>query len=172
MDYEASLNQALDHLADDEERKARVLLEAGIKHVKAHLTGGDDDLERHYYWGRFLTALEEYEQALLKFEKALRIDPEHEGSLWETASILLHDLDKPELAQTLLKEKLVPLHPENTLYAETLREAEFLVRVMKRPPKDPRGKEGGDDADLAGEDEEGGDGNSRPGPEFGPFDPR
>ena len=99
MDYEASLNQALDLLADGEDRKALSILESGVKHVKGHLAGSDEDLERFYYWGRFLTAMEEYEQALLKFEKALHIDPEHEGSLWETASILIHDLDKPDLAK-------------------------------------------------------------------------
>jgi tetratricopeptide (TPR) repeat protein len=134
MDYEASLNQALDLLADGEDRRARVLLESGIKDVKARLAGSDEDLARYYYWGRFLTALEEYEQALLKFEKALKIDPAHEGSLWETASILLHDMDRPELAKALLAEKLLPLAPGNELYAETLKEAEFLIRVRTSPP--------------------------------------
>ncbi|HLP40105.1 MAG TPA: tetratricopeptide repeat protein, partial [Fibrobacteria bacterium] len=80
MDYERSLNQALDLLADGEDKKARTLLQGGVNHVKEHLAGSDADLERYYYWGRFLTAMEEYEQALLKFEKALRIDPAHEGS--------------------------------------------------------------------------------------------
>lgn len=137
MDYEASLNQALDLLADGEDQMARRILQGGVAHVKSHLTDSEADLERLYYWGRFLTALEEYEQALLKFEKALRIDPSHEGSLWETASILLHDLDKPELAKTLLAERLVPLHPDNPLYAETLKEAEFLIRVRTSPPEAP-----------------------------------
>lgn len=153
MDYEASLNQALDLLADEEERKAHALLEAGIKHVKASLNGGDEDLGRYYYWGRFLTAMEEYEQAMLKFEKALRLDPDHEGSLWETASILIHDLDKPDLAKTLLKDKLIPLHPDNPLYIETLKEAEFLLRVKAKPPVDPLEKDGEGDA---GEDGTGG----------------
>lgn len=137
MDYEASLNQALDLLADGEDQKARRILQGGVAHVKSALTHTDADLDRFYYWGRFLTAMEEYEQALLKFEKALRIDPSHEGSLWETASILLHDLDKPELAKALLAERLLPLHPDNPLYSETLKEAEFLVRVRTSPPEAP-----------------------------------
>lgn len=137
MDYEASLNQALDHLADGEDRKAKSLLESGIRQVKTEMAGGDADLERYYYWGRFLTALEEFEQALLKFEKALQIDPAHEGSLWETASILLHDMDRPDLAKALLAEKLLPLAPGNPLYAETLKEAEFLLRVRASPPEAP-----------------------------------
>lgn len=137
MDYEASLNQALDLLADGEDRRAQSLLENGIKHVKANLTGDASDLDRYYYWGRFLTAMEECEQALLKFEKALRIEPSHEGSLWETASILLHDMDRPELAKALLAEKLIPLAPGNPLYEETLKEAEFLLRVRASPPEAP-----------------------------------
>lgn len=143
MDYESALNQALDLLADGEDRKARALLEGGIRDVKSRLAGSDADLDRYYYWGRFLTALEEYEQALLKFEKALKIDPGHEGSLWETASILLHDMDRPELAKALLAEKLLPLVPGNPLYTETLKEAEFLIRVRTSPP-DPGGDEGED----------------------------
>lgn len=137
MDYEAALNQALDLLADGEDRKADALLQGGVKHVKANLSGTDADLDRYYYWGRFLTAMEEYEQALLKFEKALGFDPAHEGSLWETASILLHDMDRPELAKALLAEKLIPLCPDNPLYTEALHEAEFLLRVRASPPEPP-----------------------------------
>jgi tetratricopeptide (TPR) repeat protein len=149
MDYEASLNQALDLLADGEDQKALRILQGGVNHVKSGLTNTDADLERLYYWGRFLTAMEEYEQALLKFEKALRIDPAHEGSLWETASILLHDLDKPDLAKALLAERLVPAHPDNPLYAETLKEAEFLIRVRTSPPEAP---EPTDDREVRGAD--------------------
>ena len=140
MDYEAALNQALDLLADGEDRKARTLLENGIRQVKKDLSGGeggDADRDRYYYWGRFLTAQEEFEQALLRFERALQIDPGHEGSLWETASILLHDMDRPELAKVLLAEKLLPLAPGNPLYVETLKEAEFLLRVRASPPEIP-----------------------------------
>lgn len=143
MDYESALNQALDLLADGEDRKARAILEGGIRDLKTRLAGTDADLDRYYYWGRFLTALEEYEQALLKFEKALKIKPDHEGSLWETASILLHDMDRPELAKALLAGTLLPLVPDNPLYAETLKEAEFLIRVRTSPP-DPGDDVGAD----------------------------
>lgn len=134
MDYEASLNQALDLLADGEDHKARRILQGGIDDVKKNLADSDADLPRYYYWGRFLTAMEEYEQALLKFEKALRIDPDHEGSLWETASIFLHDLDRPDTAKTLLADKLVKRFPANPTYVEALREAEFLLRIRNSPP--------------------------------------
>jgi tetratricopeptide (TPR) repeat protein len=142
MDYEIALNQALDLLADGDQRRADRLLQGIIDHAKSRLTGSEEDLERHYYWGRALTAMEEPEQALLRFERALQIDPAHEPSLWETASIFLHELDKPESARLLLSEKLVPLSPDNTLYRESLQLAEFNLRLRKDPPS-PAGAAGG-----------------------------
>ena len=50
MDYEAALNQALDLLADGEDRKADALMQSGVKHAKANLVGSDADLDRYYYW--------------------------------------------------------------------------------------------------------------------------
>jgi tetratricopeptide (TPR) repeat protein len=134
MDYEIALNQALDLLADGDQRRADRLLQAIIDHAKSRLSGTEEDRDRHYYWGRALTAMEEPEQALLRFERALQIDPAHEPSLWETASIFLHELDKPESARLLLAEKLVPLGPDNTLYRESLQLAEFNLRLRKDPP--------------------------------------
>lgn len=135
MDYEIALNQALDCLADGDQRRADRLLQGIIDHAKSRLTGTEDDRDRHYYWGRALTAMEEPEQALLRFERALQIDPAHEASLWETASIFLHELDKPESARALLADKLVPLSPDNTLYRESLQLAEFTLRLRKDPPQ-------------------------------------
>jgi tetratricopeptide (TPR) repeat protein len=134
MDYEIALNQALDLLADGEQRRADRLLQGIIDHAKARLTGSPEDLERHYFWGRALTAMEEPEQALLRFERALQIDPAHEPSLWETASIFLHEMEKPESARAILAEKLLPVSPDNALYRESLQAAEFALRLRKEPP--------------------------------------
>lgn len=147
MDYEATLNQALDLLADSEERKAGRILQGCIDDIKKHLTGNAEDLNRFYYWGRCLTAMEEVEQALLKFEKALRIDPDHEGSLWETASIFLHDMERPESAKPILTDRLLKLHPDNPLYQETLRAVDFSLKLRKAPP--PLSKE---EADSVGDE--------------------
>ncbi len=146
MDYEASLNQALDLLADGEDRKAERALQAIINEIKAHLTGNDADMNRYYYWGRCLTAMDEVEQALLKFEKVLGMDATHEGALWETASIFFHDLDRPESAQPILKEKLLVLYPDNELYQESLRAVEFALRLRKRPPPSAKSEASAADA--------------------------
>jgi tetratricopeptide (TPR) repeat protein len=134
MDYETTLNQALDLLADGDDRKADRMLQGIIDHAKTRLTGTAEDLERYYFWGRALTAMEEPEQALLKFEKVLQLDPEHETALWETASIFLHDLDRPESARVLLADKLLPMSPDNVMYRESLAAAEFALRLRKDPP--------------------------------------
>lgn len=134
MDYETTLNQALDLIADGEDRKADRMLQGIIDHAKARLSGTPEDIDRHYFWGRALTAMEEPEQALLRFERALQIDPGHEGALWETASIFLHELEKPESARALLAEKLIPMSPDNALYRESLTAAEFALKLQKHPP--------------------------------------
>ena len=134
MDYEAVLNKALDLIADGEERKSERLLQSIIDNVKSQLDGTEEDINRYYFWGRALTAMDEPEQALLKFEKVLSLDTAHEPTLWETASIFLHDLDRPESAQALLAEKLLPMNPRNTMYQETLRAAEFAMKLKKSPP--------------------------------------
>lgn len=143
MEYETTLNQALDLLADGEDRKAGRLLQSCIDDIKRNLSDDASDLNRFYYWGRCLTAMEEPEQALLKFEKAMRIDPDHEGSLWETASLLYHDLERPESAQPILAERLVKLYPDNELYQETLRSVNFSLKIRKSPP--PMSKEEAED---------------------------
>jgi tetratricopeptide (TPR) repeat protein len=134
MDYETALNQALDSLADGDERKSERLLQSMIDHVKARLDGTEEDINRYYYWGRALTAMEEPEQALLKFEKVLSLNTAHEGSLWETASIFLHELERPESARQLLAERLLPMDPKNALYQESLQAAEFALKLKKNPP--------------------------------------
>jgi tetratricopeptide (TPR) repeat protein len=136
MDYEAQLNQALDLLADSDEGGATRILQKCIDHIKSRLSGTAEDLPRYYYWGRCLTAMEEFEQALLKFEKALRLDPGHEASLWEAASILLHDLDRPENAKTLIAERLLHLRPSHPPYEDALRTAEFTLRIRSALPKE------------------------------------
>lgn len=134
MEYETTLNQALDLLADGEEKKAGKILQSCIDDIKKNLKHTDDDLMRYYYWGRCLTAMEEVEQALLKFEKVLKIDPDHEASLWETASIFFHDMDRPENAEPILAERLLKIDPENELYIESLQAVRFALKLRKSPP--------------------------------------
>ena len=140
---EKTLNQAMDLIADFRESEAEEALLGFIQELKGEMDATVADAERHFFWGRCLYLLEEPEQALLRFEQALQIRPDHEGALWEMVSILLHDLDKPESAKAILEQRLMPLRPNYEPYGEALASAETLIRRRQGRPLqdwDPMGQ--------------------------------
>jgi tetratricopeptide (TPR) repeat protein len=135
MDYETVLSDAIDALADEEAKKAERILNELIENAKKGMDGSESDANRYFAWGRALRLLEEPEQALLRLEQVFGLKPNHEGALWETASILLHDLEKAELASEILEKRLLPLRPGDDLYQEALDIARFRLRLSKSPPE-------------------------------------
>ncbi len=135
MDLENLLNRAMDWMAEGRDAEAEILVQAGIEEVKGALDGTPADAQRHYQLGRMLSVLDEPEQALLRYEQALNLEPGHADSLLEMARTLFRDLEKPEMAKTLIEGRLLPLgnRPEvRELQAEidaTLR----MMGRMKRP---------------------------------------
>ncbi|MEK7392845.1 MAG: hypothetical protein AAB214_09785, partial [Fibrobacterota bacterium] len=83
-----------------------------------------------HLWALSLGVMEEWEQALLKYEQILSIEPSDEDALWESAQILLRQLEKPESARTLLSERLLPISrlPE---YVDALRECEAALGIER-----------------------------------------
>jgi tetratricopeptide (TPR) repeat protein len=138
MDYESVLSDAIDALADEENKKAERFLNELIENAKHGMDGTEKDAVRYFAWGRALRLLEEPEQALLRLEQVFGLRPDHEGALWETASILLHDLEKAELAAEILEKRLLPLRPGDDLYQEALDIARFRLRLSKSPPEAPK----------------------------------
>lgn len=136
-DPEQILNDAIDLLADDRQEEAETLLHAFAASLKAAMNGSDADAERWYFQGRALALLDEWEQALLRYESALQVKPDHKEALWETAVILMDELDKPELAKTLLVERLLKMEPGNESYKEALASAEVLIRRRDGRPLKP-----------------------------------
>lgn len=136
-DPEQILNDAIDLIADGRQEEAENLLNAFVASLKAAMNGSDADAERYYYQGRALGLLDEWEQALLRFEQALQTRPDHEAALWETTVILMDELDKPELAKTLLQERLLKLKPGDETYREALASAEALIRRRDGRPLKP-----------------------------------
>lgn len=134
VDPEKILADAIDLIVDGREEEAAAMLDAFIATLKAALNGSDADALRQYYWGRALALMDEWEQALLRFEAALQVDPDHEPSLREIAFILLDELDKPESAKVILQERLLKLNPGNPDYAEALASAETLIRRRDGKP--------------------------------------
>lgn len=136
-DPEQILADAIDLIVDFRQEEAETLLNAFTGVLKAAMNGTDADAQRYYYWGRALALLDEWEQALLRYESALGVLPDHEPSLWETAVILMDELDKPESAKAILEERLLKLKPGNPVYAEALASAEVLIRRRDGRPLRP-----------------------------------
>jgi tetratricopeptide (TPR) repeat protein len=136
-DPEQILADAIDLIVDFRQEEAETLLNAFTGALKAAMNGSDGDAQRYYYWGRALALLDEWEQALLRYESALNVLPDHEPSLWETAVILMDELDKPESAKAILEGRLLKLKPGNPVYVEALASAEVLIRRRDGRPLKP-----------------------------------
>ena len=79
----------------------------------------------------------------------MKAKPDHEGALWETTTLLLYELDRPEGAKAILEQSLIPLFPGNELYTEALAAAETLIRRRgpKAMPKDVEEEDSEEDED-------------------------
>jgi tetratricopeptide (TPR) repeat protein len=147
-DPEKILGDAIDLIVDLRQEEAEELINAFTAALKAAMNGSDADAERYYWWGRALSLLDEWEQALLRFEGAIQINPDYEAALWETAVILMDELDKPESAKAILEERLLKLKPGHPDYVEALASAEVLIRRRDgRPPKPWKDGEVGEDGE-------------------------
>ena len=136
-DPEQILADAIDLIADERQEEAEDLINAFTAALKTTMNGGDGDADRYYWWGRALALLDEWEQALLRYESAIQINPDHEAALWETAVILMDERDKPESAKTILEERLLKLKPGHPEYVEALASAETLIRRRDGRPLRP-----------------------------------
>lgn len=126
---EADLCLAIDAIADDQERRALVLLEKCNARLRL-LSTGEHRREALRLWAQSHAIAEDWDLALLKYEQVLSIDNADEDALWQTVQILLRPKENPEAARTLLMEKLLPLHstPE---YEDALREAEAALGIER-----------------------------------------
>jgi tetratricopeptide (TPR) repeat protein len=126
---ETDIATAIDFCADGQDRRAVVLLEKSNQKLRL-LSVGAHRVTALHLWALSLGVMEEWEQALLKYEQILSIDPADEDALWESAQILLRQLEKPESARTLLSERLLPISrlPE---YVDALRECEAALGIER-----------------------------------------
>lgn len=127
---EADLCAAIDAIADDDNRRADVILAKCNSRLRL-LIAGEHRREALRLWAQSHVIAEEWELALLKYEQILSIDASDEDALWQTILILLRPKENPEAARRLLQERLLPLHatPE---YEDALREAEAALG-LERP---------------------------------------
>lgn len=128
---EADICQAIDFVADGEDRRANILLDRSIQKLRL-LAAGRNRTEALRLWAICLSVQEEWEQALLKYEQILSIDGSDEDALWQSALILLRNLERPEPARTLLAERLLPL-ARTEEYEDALRECEAAMGIKPVP---------------------------------------
>lgn len=126
---EAELCNAIDLIADGDDRRAAVLLEKCNARLRL-LTAGEHRREALRLWAQSHAIAEDWDLALLKYEQILSIDAADEDALWQTVQIFLRPKENPEAARRLLQEKLLPLHstPE---YEDALREAEAALGIER-----------------------------------------
>ncbi len=126
---EEDLGTAIELCADGEDRRATVLLERANQKLRL-LSVGAHRQQALRLWAMSLTVLEEWEQALLRYEQILSIDASDEDALWQSVQILLRNLEKPESARILLNERLLPISrlPE---YVDALRECEAAMGIAR-----------------------------------------
>ena len=128
-EIEADIATAMDYCADGEDRRAVVLLERCNQKLRL-LSVGQHRVEALKLWALSLAVLEEWEQALLKYEQILSIDSVDEESLWQASLILLRNMERPESARALIADRLLPLNqlPE---YLDALRECEAALGIER-----------------------------------------
>lgn len=124
---ETDIASAMDFIADGEERRANILLDRCIQKLRL-LSVGASRKESLRLWAICLCIQEEWEQSLLKYEQVLSIDPADEDSLWQSAQILLRNLEKPEAARRVLEDRLLPINRTDE-YLDTLRECEAALGI-------------------------------------------
>ena len=131
--YEEIMCRCVDLMAENNNKEAELLLNGCILKIKENIQKGIAEMESFYAWGMCLSILEEYEQAILKFEKVLDYNSNHEEALWQITDILFYHLGKAKTAQVILEEKLTKLNPGNSTYQKTLRDIQsYLSRETNR----------------------------------------
>lgn len=124
---ETDIANAMDSIADGEERRANILLDRCIQKLRL-LSVGASRKEALRLWAICLCIQEEWEQSLLKYEQVLSIDASDEDALWQSVQILLRNLEKPEAARKVLEERLLPINRTDE-YLDTLRECEAALGI-------------------------------------------
>ena len=75
-----------------------------------------------------LQLIDEPEQALLKFEKAVKADPAYESALWQITNILFYTQQSADEALSILEKKLLKINPENREYLATLSDIQSYLK--------------------------------------------
>ncbi len=130
MNYHDSLCKAIDTLVLHGSEAAENELIPYFDSLKKELKDSPErarEIELLDWWGQGLEVLEEYEQALLKYQRIIEIDWSNKEVLFRMAQLFMHALQKPKHAISILEDKLLKWEPENEEYLNALEEAQLGV---------------------------------------------
>lgn len=134
MNPNDTISNAIDLMADGENDQAEDLLNDCIAYIKEQIKSKADSMH-YYHWGMCLYILDEFEQAMLKFEKAIEMNPALEDAYWRITSILFYNLQNPESAKTILEQRLLEMNPKNEMYLECFRDIQSVLSRRKENPE-------------------------------------
>ncbi len=124
MDYEKIIGNAIDKIAFEAEDEAQEILSEALVELKKELNAKDLKRERkvelYIHWGQILELQCEYEQSLLRYQKALELDWSNQDALWAMVQVFLFCMQKPDHAVKILEDKLLKWAPENEDYQKAL----------------------------------------------------
>ncbi len=126
MNYSEKINKAIDIIVDGDEEGGKKALQSVVSFLKKEVKK-KPTVAHLKAWALCYEVMEEYEQAILRYEKVLMIENDNEEALWRIASLCVDCLNKPEPAVAILKNRLLKINPESEIYKTSLAELERLV---------------------------------------------
>ncbi len=126
-EFKNEIEQALNLFADHGKENCYQKLQQTIEKIK-EIPADQHSGELLYEWGLCFYIMEEYQQALLYFEKSLRYDPSHESALLHIVSTLFYDLDKPKIAKQILDTKVIPQIKDLSPFKELIEDFDIYLK--------------------------------------------
>ncbi len=127
MIFNEEIGRAIDLIADGKQEEAEFRLQQCIQSIKSNIHKNMHVADCYLAWGVCLSIQEEYQQAVLKFEKVLELEPNHEEALWQIVTTLWYNLASPEAAHSILMKRLIHLYPKKSRYRQLQKEIEHYL---------------------------------------------
>lgn len=140
MNWNDQLCDAMDLYAEGREIEAKHAFEEIEQGLAAHCNENPEDEIHFELLGQVLELQEEYQQALLRYEKILQFDPDNQRILWKIVELFKEPLESPVQAKSVLENRLLPLDPKNPDYLECLKSCERAIAQSENKSQDQEPK--------------------------------
>ena len=135
---EGDICAAMELYADGSEKAAARAFESLEARLSVACSEAPSDTALLGLLAQVLQLQEEYQQAVLRYEQILKLEPENQDVLFEVVTILLENLESPAPALAILEDRLIPLDPENREYRDMVR---TCLRAIKSQSSSRKVKE-------------------------------